>query len=898
MDVGGHLCRGFLTGQSFRLRGFPASAGTKLTILNGKVSSFRLPLIKIDDQARVLVHKPRQLDDVLQVVETCVGLGALGHGAKEAGFQVVCMNDINPKFCQHLRDTGEGFVVEGDIASLDTIAKIHAMASGAATMAFGFNCQPFSRLGDQKHGFDHRAQSLPSALYAAYLLQMECVIAECVPEASTSNFVQKCLDQYMEATQSARSETLLELSDLWPAKRRRWWTVLTKANVGQVRLEPLPKLDATPTIRCVLQRFLDLQPDELRQLTLSPEERTMFNRFGKGMGAQIVETNLPLATSLHAWGNQCQACECGCRPAFSEARLQQAGLYGALVYVAGQTPSTDLRHISPKEMALLNGYAKTTGWEGSQRLLMAGVGQLASPVQSAWIFGALRNHLADNHWTSAPKVPCQEILLKIFDALWDLRDEWFPDHPSVPMQVFQHQLKSLLTVKSESMVPYEAGLLFDAQLDQAIADHLAEHDTTKVPASVRVQTGLQQAEPCTDPHQRVDSVAPVGPSVAVASPSECSRPDHPMPDVATTSPGICPNTGAMTAFASSLPRDAINKEPEANQLPESGMHPTEDDKGTDADMVREVPAPLLEEEPIQSHESGVHTTEVEEGADAEMVHEVPAPVNEADLSQDLQSWIAQALLDHIPVVVDFDTHTWTPMPSTPDVRVADLEEADQKLTGQHFCYTTLMGQQVPHESKLVDHEVLVRHGKPVVFTDVIGKVQAQLQGLTRSHALTAQQGCVAVDELCYYMQGIASSHQVHMIRPLVVHTHDDVNVLVHAWKQELSCPAETIVTAILAGQHWVPFVIHTANAQPSNMVTTMEGKAMWEFFYPTDAETQTFHVIDMPAAQFPFDCGFRALDWIIAVVQARTPEGLSLQSAATGDSFSGNTCLPHNKHTR
>ena len=418
--LGGHLCHGLLTGQKFRLQGFDTKVGDKITILGGKVTFNRWPTVCIDEQAQVLVHQPRQLDDVMRVVETCAGIGALGHGALKAGFTICCHNDINPKFCDHLRSIDAPHVVEGDIAKLSTVAQIHAHAPNASTLAFGFSCQPFSKLGDQRHGNDQRAQSLPSALYAAFLLQMDTLVLECVPEASTSVFVQKCMDQYLECTRSTRSETLLELSDLWPAKRKRWWSIIVKDYVGQMRLEPLPKLEMTPTIRCVLPYFLSLSDEELRQLTLTPEERGMFTRFGRGLGTQLVEANMPLATSLHAWGNQCQDCACGCRPAFSEHRLQHMGLYGALIHVGGRTPDTDLRHISPKEMALLNGFAKQDGWEASQRLLMAGIGQLASPVQSSWIFGILRNHLAEGKLTSFCIRPAKEILQDVFTELFEL----------------------------------------------------------------------------------------------------------------------------------------------------------------------------------------------------------------------------------------------------------------------------------------------------------------------------------------------------------------------------------------------------------------------------------------------------------------------------------------------
>ena len=787
----------------------------------------------------------------MRVVETCAGIGALGHGALKAGFTICCHNDINPKFCDHLRSIDAPHVVEGDIAKLSTVAQIHAHAPNASTLAFGFSCQPFSKLGDQRHGNDQRAQSLPSALYAAFLLQMDTLVLECVPEASTSVFVQKCMDQYLECTRSTRSETLLELSDLWPAKRKRWWSIIVKDYVGQMRLEPLPKLEMTPTIRCVLPYFLSLSDEELRQLTLTPEERGMFTRFGRGLGTQLVEANMPLATSLHAWGNQCQDCACGCRPAFSEHRLQHMGLYGALIHVGGRTPDTDLRHISPKEMALLNGFAKQDGWEASQRLLMAGIGQLASPVQSSWIFGILRNHLAEGKLTSFCIRPAKEILQDVFTELFELRDSWIQDHPSVPMQVFQHQLKALLQPDKVSMVSIDVGLHEPDDLDKAIAADMDKFDPTSDPVHSDVQTGLQPAErECL--HQRVASSSFSDPAPCTDLAIDASAVDISVGMHTDTGPNVapavvCPITGALTAFSTEVPPTEVKDEVTMTML----------------DSALEEESPIKEVSALPDHPVPMDTVDT----------------HETDHVESFSQTIARALIQNVTIVVDRETGTWTPVPCDAQVTVQALMQADHALTGESSHFTTLIGQPIPATDRVQVHAVMVRHAHPHPVTDIIGVIQSQIFGLVRSHALVVQQGCVATDEMMYYLQGIAQTHGVLAVDPLVVHNHEDVAELLQAWKQELRSPVEMIVTAVLAGQHWIPFVIRPQQAEVHTVITTPEGKALWEFFFPLTAEPVSIHEVALPAAQFPFDCGFRSMEWITAVLNGHTPAGLTVQGA-------------------
>lgn len=61
-------------------------------------------------------------------------------------------------------------------------------------MTGGFSCQPFSALGDCKSSSDPRSMCLTKLLYAAFYLQTQVLILECVSPAAQDQFVKSEID--------------------------------------------------------------------------------------------------------------------------------------------------------------------------------------------------------------------------------------------------------------------------------------------------------------------------------------------------------------------------------------------------------------------------------------------------------------------------------------------------------------------------------------------------------------------------------------------------------------------------------------------------------------------------------------------------------------------------------
>ena len=141
----GHLCRSQINSQMFHLRTDIDPTTTSVTILNGTVSYHMGPFITIDEHSALLQFRTRDASNLMELVETCTGIGGNGLGASYAGWQVKVRKELMPTFCQYLRATSEVPIVEGSICNLVTVAQLHQHAPTAGSMACFFRVSLFQR---------------------------------------------------------------------------------------------------------------------------------------------------------------------------------------------------------------------------------------------------------------------------------------------------------------------------------------------------------------------------------------------------------------------------------------------------------------------------------------------------------------------------------------------------------------------------------------------------------------------------------------------------------------------------------------------------------------------------------------------------------------------------------
>ena len=134
---------------------------------------------------------------------------------------------------------------------------------------------------------------------------------------------------------------------------------------------------------------------DLCQLRLTEHELEQFQSH-KPLASYCMHVSGRMPTALHSWGSQVYSCPCGCRGPFTEARLAK-GISAVVVPFAEQGAGIAFRHLHPRELALLNGYNPEADFGDSLRLSLALIGQLASPLQSAWVLSQLKGFLLGGH---------------------------------------------------------------------------------------------------------------------------------------------------------------------------------------------------------------------------------------------------------------------------------------------------------------------------------------------------------------------------------------------------------------------------------------------------------------------------------------------------------------------
>ena len=846
---GGHLCRSNIRRQQFILQADVPSGINKVTILHARISHPRGPVCSVDDQAAILLHRSTQASDLFRMVETCTGLGSLGCGAEFAGFKVVTRNDLQGTFCDHLKSSPNhdaSKVYHGDICKLETMKNLHAMSDGAKALAFGFSCQPFSTLGDMKEGDDDRSSTLSYGLYCGYLLQMGLIVMECTPKAPTSRFVKVCLQYFEEVTGFTKSEALLELADIWPAHRRRWWCILNHPAFGKIHINCMPRLSKPPVISDLLPAFLQLVPEAYEALRLSPYERQCFQQYSKGPTGCVVDFHNPLDTALHSWGNQCGECQCGCGRKFSQTRLKDHGIFGALVKDTSKPSEADLRHLSAQEMAILCGFPLKYGWDANPRFLTAGVGQLASSLQSAWVFGQIRRHLFHLKFGGLSDCKPKEILACVCADLFAIRDSLFPQPPTVAMELFREAIETMLFPpehEAHSLRPVNC-LDVMVQPEQIPPVEPLPDQVALVPLPDVGSSSLGTHDVVSDdPVFSSSSSVHIAQEVTYLSANWATELAVNLTEQSNVSSTIWdPKTGGCKPFAVPV------KQTESNQPSKV------DDASTAVDS-------------LQGEQESKTTTPVDcrKREFSNVSDSFDTAASRSAIKDPCLGLNPLELVDELAFLVwDPDADTFYSIKCTPTQTVGDFLTADQNINGltEQRNLFDAVGQPVPRTSILTQIQWgTVAKSPNATRLDIPQRIH-WLRSKHRLVALMNQGGAVAVDEMDFYLTAIQQSQKVGMLPPLVLSYMIDLHSEASRWLQSLS-PDKFSITAILVAQHWIPFVICPHNAG-FMVCSTAEGVKLGPILF--SGFDIAFQVLSDVPPQFTEGCGFQALALILSVI--------------------------------
>ncbi len=481
--------RSLAKGQTFFSDIKVAAGYHKVTVLRAIKKTINGQVWLMDNsQASILGHRPYSLNQVQKIIESCAGMAVVDSGYQACGATLITANDANIRFCQWLHNQGK-HVIAGDITLGSTVQRLSNCARGC--MSAGVACQPWSALGDQKGGQDPRAQSLPGVLSASYLLQVPAVFLECTPGAETATWFQDALKVFTSTTGFTLHQKVLHLQDLWPARRSRWWGVLSHPCLGFQGIPDFPSIEFKPSLVHLFPKLQSLTEEQEQELALDRYELRQFASAVGGLSKSIVNFCLPLPTATHSWGSQVKNCHCGCRSSgFSEDRLREKGLYGQIIPLQGDEQFEGwsvprMRHLHPSEVAIANGASpKIFGnTKGALRLELAGIGQSASPIQSIWVFGNFLQDVKKMYGVSCEETPI-DILRKYGKQLFQERDEWLQiehDNKNKYLNMFEHAWDSL--GKGERSIrhvdEWSAKLAKDRMQPIVASDHLCEEHSNR-----------------------------------------------------------------------------------------------------------------------------------------------------------------------------------------------------------------------------------------------------------------------------------------------------------------------------------------------------------------------------------------------------------------------------------
>ena len=398
----------------------PLQADAVYTLYGYQLLDVDLQILGPVRASHAILAAPCDALSVMRVVEVCAGIGGIGVGADHANFETHGFLDKNSLAVHMLRLMGRRNVHQGDLTNDEHIRDLHlSLQDPVHVMTSGFNFRPSSYQGDQAGLADVQTSSFWGTLRAHYLLQTKILVLECTPGAGRDSGLQRALKDFADRLGFQMHQLFFNLANQWPAQRMRWWAILYPDSWPVMTLPDWVVPGDSMAICNVIPTWPQWSDVDLQQLYLTEHELQCYLRDFPDSQRFLNMSGLA-PVFLHSYGNATGPCPCLCRvTGFSPERLQLLGLRGALL-------STDagFRFLHPQEVCLLMGWPADLALGTDLRAALCLLGNLASPLQSLWIFGHLRQILGQL-WPQDVVAPI-EALNQYKERLLFLRHHFWP----------------------------------------------------------------------------------------------------------------------------------------------------------------------------------------------------------------------------------------------------------------------------------------------------------------------------------------------------------------------------------------------------------------------------------------------------------------------------------------
>ena len=785
------------------------------------------------------------------LLETCAGIGAIDRGHQHCGIQQVVYNDNNQRFCKWLESNGKQ-VVQGDICESTVVAQLaqhHPMI-----VSGGVSCQPFSELGDKREQHDDRSRSFTGVLQASYETQAPIIILECTPAVYRSEWAQDVLKQFAAKTNFRVQQTIQELHKLWPAKRTRWWCVITHPKIDMAPITNPPPICFQPTLLHLFRRCIHIDPETMQELELGLYETRIFHTMSGGIRKHAVDFMKPLPTATHSWGSQLSGCECGCRDkGFSMERLESRGLYGQVIPLphtktSGNDTIQALRYLHPSEVALANCLpGNHVGTKGLLKLELAGVGQMASPLQGLWLLSQVFQHMGKT--VTILQVDPIECMKKLVKEVFDTRDALMPPSGSTSyMKLFEEAWEQY----GQTTFPQQVTLF---ETDNG--------ETEKVESFSRFPSKEKSVNP-----------PKVNPTVAPGSVEDASW------DGRVGEPGKTQRQAFALVKEASEGLDELDRCILASdkQIVTFPQHPSSDQRVncTEAFKRGAVPGfeavpkkrPKIEEHVAASKKEDIDDkkTKGEEGKESSALLSNNDPVIEEQFPEQLQG---DDSFQVIEVYLVGDQSAIEKIVAPKGTTCSQLIGAESRLQNKKTVQITdAVGQIIP-KTQRIEHGSILR----CITTQDKTEEKPDLRHDKRDILLWQQKGWTASDEMDFYRLKVDEIAKGSTYRGLILMdspaTATDFSFWVLQIAESLQHNVEKTASFVLWNQHWVPIGI-AHNNEGMEITTTPEAVGLFQGWaqhaWQDEANDIQWKTISCAHA-FQNDCGFQTIAWIQAYVQ-------------------------------
>ena len=861
-------CASMMKSQKFLLAGVKLAGDRFSVIAACKQGLDGLPLLEAN-QSSIQIHAMANSATASEVIDICSGYAIMTVGYRFIQSRVRCHVEINPTYANWLK-AKQMPVIQGDVDSPQVLRDLLEYTTTPCIVTGGFSCQPFSALGDRRQQLDPRARSFEGMIMVGYVHQPLALVLECTKEAMTSAWVQDTLRAFCNSTGYQLQQQICSLQDFWPAKRTRWWAVITHPHFKMQELRSFPALDFKPAFRHLLPKLPRWPDSHIKELSLTPDELEVFAAQPGGLGKNAICPTKPLATALHAWGSQLQACACGCRAGgFSPQRIEDKGLFGALIPTEGSTlvrgqDIANMRHVHPDEVAVLH-LVPTDHLEHPDtrrlRLDLTAVGQMASPAQALWHVSQVAQSLGHAFGSHVPQSLPEQGLLQLSLATFEARDMML--HP------FTHTRESLLF---QTAVLDKFGVRYSCPPQQAVS---TLPGSSAVEEAVR-ETNKRKADDTQGPVHSCHLMPVISPTGGLEFFANKSR--HPI-SVEHSHPSGHSSLRPHSGSDSHELRDAHTQEFEITRS-EVQATPTNAIRGKgkggigpgreatyDSSMPLQSNATGPSQPRVPATEHGPHTEETE-------APEFPAPTD-AERASTIEHQLLPKDLFHI-VVCRSDC-----APSSilvkPGTTVGQLSQAEAEAAcmPQPLVIKTLTG--IPHSlhSFLTPGTWYVVGNGAVHAMPKCSQVHANqitmltLQGKSRFQGLLEQGPLVAVDEMSFYVNLLRNQGQP-VADPIVLDSPQDLDQTLATWA--LQClhaydvePCKNMfMVPVLCSSHWSPIALHLSPTAQTLLVPQELQKCITTIIIdaigPYELSFETF----LLPSEFAADCGFQTISWFFS----------------------------------